>query len=101
LLTSSAISKFKQYIQKTVAYARYRVGTTYYQIPILRTEVLADGRVAIYLLIDHSVPGQITINQIQLFDVDNDLWLEKPESITRKDTQEGVLIRITFTIQEV
>lgn len=101
MLTSSAIQKMKDYIKKTVAYGKYRVGSTYYTVKIHNTEILPDGKVAIYLLIDHSVPGNITVNQLQLYDTDNALWAEKPESITRQDMQEGVLVRFTFLIQEV
>lgn len=101
MLTANAINDLRQYIQKTVAYAKYKVGSTFYQVPIQKTEILPDGRVAIYILIDHSVPGDITISQLQLYDTSNDLWLDKPESIFRRDLQEGVLIRITFNIQEV
>lgn len=101
MLTASALTKLKQYIQKTVAYGQYRVGTTYYKVPIHKTEILPDGRVAIYLLIDHTVQGDITVNQLQLYDTSGELWLEKPESITRKNLQEGILVRFTFNIQEV
>jgi len=101
LLTTNALNDLKQYIQKKVAYAKYKVGSTFYQAPIQKTEILTDGRVAIYVLIDHSVPGDITISQLQLYDTGGNVWLDKPESIFRRDLQEGVLIRITFNIQEV
>jgi hypothetical protein len=100
LLTASAIQGYKDYTLQKVAYAKYKVGSTYYQVPIQSKVTLPDGRVAIYILIDHTVPGNITITQIQLYDTNNQLWLQKTESILREDIQEGILYRFTFDFTE-
>jgi hypothetical protein len=46
------------------------------------------------------VPGDINVTEVQLYDTNNNLWLSKPESLVRKDVQEGILYRFTFIIQE-
>lgn len=101
MLTSNAIEGFKKYTQNNVAYAKFKVGGTYYKVDIHKKEMLSDGRVAIYLLIDDNIPGDITISEIQLYDTDSNLWLTKAENITKKAVQEGILYRFTFKFNEI
>ena len=100
LLTATAIEGYKDYTKKTIAYAQYKAGGNYYKANISSVSVLPDGRLAVDFLIDHTVPGDITVTEVQLYNTNNKLWLSKPENILRKDVQEGILYRFTFTIQE-
>lgn len=100
LLTSDAINGYKDYTKKTIAYARYKANGTYYNANITNVSVLPDGRLAVDFLIDHTVPGDINVTEVQLYDTNQKLWLSKPENLIRKDVQEGILYRFTFTIQE-
>ena len=100
LLTPAAIEGYKEYTKRTIAYAKYKAGGTYYKANISSVSVLPDGRLAVDFLIDHTVPGDINVTEVQLYDTRHALWLSKPESILRKDLQEGILYRFTFTIQE-
>ena len=59
-LTEAALDDFKEYIKQCVAYAEYRSGNTWTKIPIYKVETLPDGRVAIFVLLDHDAPDQIT-----------------------------------------
>ena len=102
MLTPTAIQGFKEYTRVTINYARYRVGNTYYRIPDanLTKDYLADGRLAVKLLIDTALPGNIRITEIQLFDTNGNLWLVKPENIIREDVTAGILYRFTFNFTE-
>ena len=100
LLAPEAIEGYKEYTKRTISYAQYKAGGTYYKANISSVSVLPDGRLAVDFLIDHTVPGDINVTEVQLYNTNNKLWLSKPESILRKDVQEGVLYRFTFTIQE-
>ena len=100
LLTTEANEGYKDYTKKTIAYAQYKAGGTYYKAKISSVSALPDGRLAVDFLIDHTVPGNINVTEVQLYNTNNKLWLSKPESILRKDVQEGILYRFTFTIQE-
>ena len=42
-LTNEALEDFKEYLKKSVAYAEYRSGSTWYKIPIYKVETLPDG----------------------------------------------------------
>ena len=100
MLTNSALNSLRNHLKNNSAYARYKVGSTYYQAEIQTAEVLADGRIAVTFIIDHTVAGNITVTEVQLFDHNGTLWASKAESITRKDAQEGILYRFRFTIVE-
>ncbi|GHV35461.1 hypothetical protein FACS18949_13490 [Clostridia bacterium] len=100
LLTATAIQGYTDYTIRTVSYARYRVGTTYYTVKQPEKSILSDGTVAIDILIDHTVPGNITINQIQLFDMAGNLFLQKTENVIREDVQEGIFYRVKINFTE-
>ena len=100
LLTEAALQGYKEYTQRTIAYGRYKVDSAYYNTGKPEITTLPDGRIAADILVDHSVPGNITVTEFQLFDTKGQLFCSKAESITRKDSQEGVLYRFVFAITE-
>lgn len=100
MLTATAIAALKNFIKDNIAFAKYKVGSTYYEAAIRSAYIMGDGRVAITFLIDHTVPGTITVTEVQLYDHNGVLWATKAESITRKDMQEGILYRFAFTVTE-
>ena len=91
MLTKAAIDGYKEYTRADIAYARYKIGDSYYRAEIQSKEYLADGRLAVKILIDHPAPGNLTISEIQLFDTNNNLWLSKPENIMREYVTAGIL----------
>lgn len=101
MLTEKAIAGMKAYIERTIVYARYKIGGTYYKARIDRREYLRDGRVAVYFSIVPQAGQDVTITEVQLFDTNNDLWAVKKEQIIIRSVQEGVLYRFAFDIREV
>ena len=99
MLTTAAINSFKTHIDRTIAYAKYKIGDTYYQVPIHKRETLSDGRVAVYFTINTTGAG--TITEVQLYDTSGQLWASKSENVVVASVQNGVLYRFTFSIQEV
>ena len=100
MLTTTALTSIKNHMQKMVTSAKYKVGGTYYPAKIQDAKVLSDGRLAIDVLIDHSLSGNITVTEVQLYDVNGSLWAKKAEAISRADVQEGILYRFAFTVTE-
>ena len=100
MFTANALLGIKKYIQRTVLYARYKVGS-YYRTDIKKISINSSGQVEIDFIVDHTLPGDIKITEVQLFDTENNLWLSKAESITRKARQEGVFYRFTIDVREV
>lgn len=99
MLTTAAINSFKTHIDRTIAYAKYKIGDTYYQVPIHKRETLSDGRVAVYFTINTTGAG--TITEVQLYDTSGQLWASKSENVVVASVQNGVLYRFAFSIQEV
>lgn len=99
MLTQAAINSFKQHIDRTVATAKYKIGSTYYPATIHKKEILSDGRVAIYFTINTT--GAATITEVQLYDTSGQLWASKSENVVLTSAQNGVLYRFTFAIEEV
>lgn len=100
MLSNTALTAIKNCIKNSVTQARYKVAGAYYTTEINSAEILGDGRLAITFLIDHSLPGDITVTEVQLLDRNGNIWASKPENITRKSVQEGILYRYVFTITE-
>lgn len=101
LLQPKAITGIKEYVKGTIDYAKYKIGNTYYEVPIHRKEYLEDGRLAAYFAITPQSQTDVTIKEVQIYDVDKDLWLKKNEDIKIRSVQEGVLYRFTFDVREV
>lgn len=100
MLTNNALQSLRKHLLDNIGYAQYKVGSTYYRAPIQTAEILADGRIAITFVIDHTVAGNITVTEAQLYDRNGVLWASKAESIQRTDAQEGIFYRFRFTIEE-
>ncbi len=100
MLTNTALTSLKNHLKDSIKYAQYKVGSTYYKADIRSAYIMPDGRVAITFLIDHTVPGNITVTQVQLYDHNGSLWASKAEAISRSNVQEGILYRFAFDITE-
>lgn len=100
MLTQNALQSMRKHLKDNIAYAMYKVGSTYYHADIEDMELLNDGRLSVTFIIDHTVAGNITVTEVQLYDHNGVLWASKSESIARKDVQEGILYRFYFTITE-
>lgn len=100
MLTTNAIEGYKQYTERTISHARYRLGSTWYTAPVDRKERMSDGRVAVYFSIIPQSTEAVTITSVQLYDKAGALWAEKSENIRIESVQEGVLYRFTFNLHE-
>jgi len=100
MLTNTALTALKNCIKDNIAFAKYKVGSNYYTADIRSAYIMDDGRVAITFIIDHTLSGDITVTEVQLYDHNGSLWANKAESILRRNVQEGILYRFAFTITE-
>jgi hypothetical protein len=100
MLTPAAIEGFKKFIDNNIAYAKVTISGTTTKAVIYRRERLSDGRVAVYIQINPQATGNVTVQRVQLYDKNNDLWADKAESILIKSVQEGVLYRFVFDFKE-
>ena len=99
-LDAAALTAMREYLKNNLAYAQYKVGSTYYRADLIEKKVLSDGRISIIFLIDHTVAGNITVTEIALYNHSGVRWGGKAVSITRKDAQEGIMYRCRFSVTE-
>lgn len=100
-LDSAYLTSKRKQISTDFAYARYKVGNSWYKANIEKAEVLPNGRVEVTFIIDHTVTGNITVTSIELYD-HNDVRIGyRPVSITRGDATEGILYVCRFSLFQV
>ena len=100
MLTSAAITGYRNYTKRVVAYARYKAGGTWYKTAIESVEITSSGVVEIEVKIDASVTGAVTVTQIQLWDTAGQLWAEKSVSLEMTSVAEGFAYVFQLTIKE-
>ena len=99
MLTAAAITDLREFIKRQILYAEYRIGSTYYRADISETEITAGGIVRIKIPISESLP--VTINQIRLINVYDQVWASKDISVTTNALQTHYLQWIDINITEV
>lgn len=98
MLDTAAFTDLRGYIKRRIAGAKYRVGTTYYTTSLNDITILPNGTVRAQLSI---IPGgTVTINRVELFNSDGNLWAHQDVSITISTGQTGVLYWFDFTVTE-
>ena len=101
MLTAAALTGFKEHVKRTIAYARYKVGNTWYRVDRVNVYIATGGYVNIDFTVDPALSGNVTISAVQLYNTAGVLWVEKTENIVRKGTQEGVFYRFQIAITEI
>ena len=100
-LDSAYLDEKRAQIKTDMAYARYKVGSTWYQARIEDVKILTDGRVEATFIIDHTVAGNITVTGIELYDRNGIRIGGRTVSITRADATEGILYVCRFKLFQV
>lgn len=101
MLSNDALDAFKSFIEKNIASARYKIGGTYYDVPIHKKERLTDGKVAIYFSVTPQLQSTAVVSEVQLLNTNRVVWANKIGNIEIKSTQEGILYRFVFDFKEV
>ncbi len=98
MLDPAAFTDLRNFIRKRIAGARYRVGSTFYAANLNDITVLGNGTVRALLGI--APGGTVTINRVELYNSDGNLWAHQDVSITISTGQTGVLYWFDFTVTE-
>lgn len=99
LLTNNALSGYREYTKRIIAYARYKIGSQYYKVPIHDIKI-NNGTIEVSFMIEPEISGAVTITEVQLFDNNNNLWLSKAEKLVKEAAQEGFYYLIKINIKE-
>lgn len=100
-LDSAYLASKRKQISTDFAYARYKVGEKWYEAKIEKAEVLSNGRVEVTFVIDHTVTGNITVTNIELYDHNRTRIGYRAVSIKRADATEGILYVCRFNLFQV
>lgn len=98
MLTTAAISDFRNFIKRRIARAQYRVGSVYYDVAISEIEITTAGIVRVKIPITHGSPA--TITQVRLFSVASEVWASKDVNIVIETAQTHFLQWFDFNITE-
>lgn len=97
-LATAAFVDLRDFIRRRVLNARYRVGSTFYTVPVIDVTVRPDGVVRAQISIRPT--GTVTITRVELLSNANELWAYQDVSITISTGQTGVLYWFDFTVKE-
>lgn len=100
LLTAAAIQGYRDYTKRRIAYAKYKVGSTYYKALINSVETTPDGVVEVSFDINLST-GSGIVTEVQLYDTDNQLWFSKAENLKMDSVAEGFDYVVQLAIKEI
>lgn len=100
-LDAEFLAGYREKIKNDIAYARYRVGDSWYRGEIQKAEVLDGGVVEAAFLIDHTVSGNITVTAVELYNHQEKRIGGKKTSITRADATEGILYVCRFRLFQI
>lgn len=100
LLTSTALSEFRDFIKRTVYYARYKYNGSYIKTNLNDITITSAGVVQISFLIE---PGSTsgTVTEVQLFDRDSNLWFSKSVNLNMANVAEGFFYLVEIQITEI
>lgn len=100
-LDAGYLTRKKQQMINEIRYAEYKVGSTWHRTDIQSAQILADGRVEVVFIIDHTIAGNITVTGVRLLDLNGSLVGSKSTSITRADATEGISYTCRFKLFQV
>ncbi len=99
MLTTAALNGVRQYIKRTVAYGRYKIGGTWIKAPLADITVDANGVVRIAFMCEPSSAGTL-VTEVQLYDNSGALWADRTVSHDMQSTTNGYYELFKITIKE-
>ena len=97
MLTAQAFTDFRNFIKMRVGKAQYRVGSTWYDAPIVET-VIINGIVRVKSQIAHGAP--CTISEVRLLNTENAVWATKTITVVIETATTNLLQWFDFNVTE-
>lgn len=97
MITSTGFNNVLNYMSNLINKGRYYMGSSTIDVPILSKKITGNTLTVNMFLTDGAAG---TITKTQLIDTNGQVFADKPDSISKIDTQ-GVLVIFKFTITEV
>ena len=98
MLTNAAFVDLRTYIKRRIAKAQYRVGSTWYNAPIVETVITSAGIVRVKSQIAHGAP--CTIAEVRLINTEQQVWASKAVNVVLETATTNLLQWFDFNITE-
>lgn len=99
MIDGAGFEDLRKFIKRRVRYARYRVGSTWTKVYLSEVDIKNDGTVRAQLNVN-SDGSPITVNRVELYNNDAQLWAHQDCNITLTPGQTGILFWFDFAIRE-
>ena len=99
MLDAAGFIDLRKFIKRRINYARYRVGSTWYKTYLSSVVNLSNGTVRAQLNVN-SGGSSITVNRVELYNNNAELWAHQDCNITLTPGQTGILFWFDFTLRE-
>lgn len=98
MLQTAAFTDFRNYIKRRIAKAQYRVGTTWYDAPIVETVITSAGVVRVKSQIVHG--AACTIAEVRLLNSEGAVWATKTIDVIIETATTNLLQWFDFNVTE-
>lgn len=98
MLQAAAFTDLRNYIKRRISRAQYRVGSTWYDAPIVETVITSDGTVRVKSQIAHG--AACTISEVRLFNTEGQVWATKSVNVVLETASTNLLQWFDFKLTE-
>ena len=98
MLTTAAFVDLRNYIKRRIAKAQYRVGSTWYNAPIVETVITSAVIVRVKSQIAYGAP--CTISEVRLINTEQQVWASKVVNVVLETATTNLLQWFDFNITE-
>lgn len=97
-ISSNEVEAFKIYLRSRISYAKYYSCGEWHKVDVHKIDILQDGRLAVYILLDNTMPNEIS--KIEFYNFDDSLFASGTEYINKESFGEDLLYRYTITFNQ-
>jgi uncharacterized lipoprotein YbaY len=100
MLEAVALNDIKTFALNRIAYARYKIGSTYYKATINNKEITSGGVVRVQFPIIPQASATVRVTEVQLINTNSEVWAKQTVSIDIETVQTGILYWFEFNVEE-
>lgn len=100
MLEPVALDDIKTFALNRIAYARYKIDSTYYNAQINNKEITSGGIVRVQFPIIPQASATVKITEVQLINTNSQVWAKQAVNIDIETIQTGILYWFEFNVEE-
>lgn len=99
MIDVAGFEDFRKFLKRRLAYARYRVGSTFYKTTISTITIFDDGKVRVTVNVNAN-NNSIRVNRVELYNTDAQLFAHQDCDLPLAQGQTGIFFWFDFTFRE-